>query len=462
VASRWQTRLDALAQQYEVPGASLAVWHGGVLETAATGVINRNTRVDTTPDTLFQIGSITKLLTGTQTLQLIEEGRIGLDDPVRRHLPDFTLASPDAAFSITLRQLLTHTSGIDGDFFENTGIGEDKLARYVEACRLLPLLHAPGEFFSYCNVGFNLLGRVIELQRGTTWETALQRSLCGRLGPNTFVRYAHETPKYRTAIGHIRADPADPLMVSPVAYLPLASAPAGSTLCATATDLILFARTIIDGGTAPSGEEILKPASVARMLEQQIRLPSGNPVDAFGLAFMLFDWGGTRVVGHDGATIGQNAYLRMVPEHNTAVALLTNGGFPAELFQQLFTEVFDELLGIHPPARPAPSPKQPDDIEAFRGVFEKLSQRITVASIGKRLTATIEGTRYPAPAVTYDLQAFGADAFIGTLPGSPTPALFHYLSNSSANASANASASASGRRFLMTGSRLHPERSSAL
>ena len=113
--------------------------------------------------------------------------------------------------------MLTHTSGIDGDFFENTGLGEDKLARYVDACRVLPTLHPPGELFSYCNVGFNLLGRIVELHRGTTWETALgQIRLTSRLGDEfSFVRYPHDTPKYRTAIGHVRAKPTDALSMAP-------------------------------------------------------------------------------------------------------------------------------------------------------------------------------------------------------------------------------------------------------
>jgi hypothetical protein len=234
--------------------------------------------------------------------------------------------------------------------------------------------------------------------------------------------------------------------MSEVAYLPLASAPAGSVVYASAGDLIQFARTIINGGTSPAGEEILTAKTVERMLQPQVELPVGCTVDAFGVAFMLFDWNGTRVVGHDGATIGQNAYLRIVPERDTAVALLTNGGFPAELYQQLFTDIFDDLLGIHPRRRPAPLAEQPHDLRHHCGVFEKLSQRVTVSTNENRLVATIEGTRYPAPTVRYDLIAFARDAFIGILPGSPTPATFHFLTR------------ASGERLLLTGSRVHPER----
>ncbi len=446
---QWQARLDALAREFEVPGASLAIWHKGRLTTCATGVINMSTAVAATPAAIFQIGSITKLLTATLVMQLVEEGRLRLDDPVRRHLPDFSLQSVDAARVITVRQLLTHTSGIDGDFFENTGLGEDKVARYVDACRVLPTLHPPGELFSYCNVGFNLLGRIVELQRGTTWETALGRGVCSRLGDNSFVRYPHDTPKYRTAIGHVRAKPTDPLSMTPNPYLALSSAPAGSVVYASATDLILFARTLLDNGLSPTGEQVLSRATIEQMLTPQMRLPSGSLADAFGLAFMLFDWDGVRVVGHDGATTGQNAYLRLVPGKGTAVALLTNGGFPAELFHALFGEIFGELLGIHPTPRLSGSLRPVTSLDRYCGVFEKLSQRITVRADRDQLFATIEGNRYPAPPQTYRLRPATQDTFVGTLSGSPTPAMFHYLTT------------AAGAQLLMTGGRVHPRRAGA-
>jgi len=446
---QWQARLDALAREFEVPGASLAIWHKGRLTTCATGVINVNTAVATTPAAIFQIGSITKVLTATLVMQLVEEGRLRLDDAVRRHLPDFALQSTDVARAVTIRQLLTHTSGIDGDFFESTGLGEDKLARYVDACRVLPHLYPPGELFSYCNVGFNLLGRIIELQRGTTWETALGRNLCGRLGENSFVRYPHDTPKYRTAIGHVRTKPTDALTMTPNAYLPLSSAPAGSVVCASATDLILIARTLLEGGVSPAGEQVLSRNTIEQMLTPQVRLPPGSLADAFGLAFMLFDWDHVRVIGHDGATTGQNAYLRIVPGRGTAVALLTNGGFPAELFHALYGEIFGELLGIRPTPRPSAAVRPAVSLEPYCGVFEKLSQRITVRTDHDHLVTTVEGNRYPAPPQSYRLRSVAPDTFVGTLSGSPTPAVFHYLTT------------ASGTQLLMTGGRVHPRRGSS-
>src|SRR6185437_6235844 len=119
-----QERLDALARQHRVPGAVLAVSTGEEELEFATGVINTSTGVAATADTVFQIGSNTKLLTTTLVMQLVEAGQVELDALVRRYLPTFELAGPGAG-EITVRHLLTHTSGIEGDHFEDFGRGDD-------------------------------------------------------------------------------------------------------------------------------------------------------------------------------------------------------------------------------------------------------------------------------------------------------------------------------------------------
>jgi hypothetical protein len=244
----------------------------------------------------------------------------------------------------------------------------------------------------------------------------------------------------------VRAKPTDPLTMTPNAYLPLSSAPAGSVVCASASDLTLFARTLLEGSISPAGEQVLARNTIEQMLTPQVHLPSGGLADAFGLAFMLFDWDNVRVVGHDGATTGQNAYLRIVPGQRTAVALLTNGGFPAELFHALFGEIFTELLGIRPTPRASATFQPNGSLDRYCGVFEKLSQRITVRVEHDQLIATVEGSRYPAPPQTYRLRPVAQDTFVGTSPGSPTPAMFHYLTT------------AAGAQLLMSGGRVHPRR----
>ncbi len=140
------------------------------------------TGVEATADALFQIGSITKVWTATLVMQLVDEGRIELDAPVRRYLPGFRVADEAVSDAVTIRHLLTHTSGIDGDHFADTGRGDDALERYVESCAELPQVHPLGATYSYCNTGYTVLGRVLELVADTVWDDLLRTRLVQPLG----------------------------------------------------------------------------------------------------------------------------------------------------------------------------------------------------------------------------------------------------------------------------------------
>ena len=163
------------ADRHGIVGASLAVARGDELVENAHGVINANTGVDVTTDTVFQIGSITKLFTATLMMQLVDDGLVDLDTPLSRALPELDLADSTATTTTTIAHLLTHTSGIEGDHFMDTGPGDDCVERFVVSCSALPQLYAPGAHFSYCNTGFVLAGRIIERLRGAPWHTVLEQ-----------------------------------------------------------------------------------------------------------------------------------------------------------------------------------------------------------------------------------------------------------------------------------------------
>ena len=145
-----------------MPGAVVGVWHDGEIELAATGVCSTATGIDVTTDTLFQIGSITKVWTATLVMQLVDEGLVDLDAPVRTYLPDLSLADEATTAAVTVRQLLTHTSGIGDLDFGLFGRGDDCVRRFVAGLAGRPMLHEPGRFMSYCNSGFPVLGSLIE------------------------------------------------------------------------------------------------------------------------------------------------------------------------------------------------------------------------------------------------------------------------------------------------------------
>src|SRR5262249_45882350 len=168
-----QQRLDEVREQHGVPGASLAVLRDDEISAAASGLLNLDTGVDSTIESLFQIGSITKVWTTTVVMQLVDERLMELDAPVRRYLPEPHIADEGVAERVTIRHLLTRSSGIDGDNFADTGRGDDALEKYVASCAPLRQVHPLGASMSYCNTGFSLLGRVIEVATGEVWDTAM-------------------------------------------------------------------------------------------------------------------------------------------------------------------------------------------------------------------------------------------------------------------------------------------------
>jgi CubicO group peptidase (beta-lactamase class C family) len=195
-------RLAEGLRAHHVPGASLAVLAGEQVFATAAGVLNARTGVEATPDSIFQMGSITKPWTATLVMQLVEEGRLRLADRVADVLPGFTLRDAAAARRITVEQLLTHTSGIDGDQFLELGRGSEAVARFVEAARDFALVHPPGAGWSYCNAGFVLAGRIVEVLRGAPYDTVLRERLIRPLGLAATGTLAEEAILHRAAAGH--------------------------------------------------------------------------------------------------------------------------------------------------------------------------------------------------------------------------------------------------------------------
>ncbi|PVE93339.1 serine hydrolase domain-containing protein [Microbacterium sp. TPD7012] len=349
-----------------VPAASVGILAGGEVFTAAAGILNKNTGVEADVDSVFQIGSITKTWTTTLIMQLVDEGLLDLDAPVRDTVPAFTIADDAAASAITTRQLLSHVSGFEGDLFIDTGVGDDCVEKYLAAIADAPQLFAPGERFSYNNAAFVVLGRIIEVLRDKPFDRALHEHLAGPLKLTHVATDASQAIMFRAALGHIPVEGSDVPEPAPVWSLVRSNAPAGSMLAMTARDLLGFARMHIDGGTGPDGTQVLSAESVRAMQERQVELPDlGLMGNAWGLGWEIFDWEGGPVVGHDGGTIGQSAFLRIVPGTGVAVVILTNGGSPVSLYATLMTKILGEIAGVTMPALPVP-PDSPVDVDLER------------------------------------------------------------------------------------------------
>ncbi len=380
IGSWVRENLPTMLADAHIPAASVAILAGGEIFTTASGILNRNTGVEADEDSVFQIGSITKTWTATLIMQLVDEGLLDLDAPVRDTVPAFAIGDDAAASAITPRQLLSHVSGFEGDLFNDTGVGDDAVEKYLATIADAPQLFAPGERFSYNNAAFVVLGRIVEVLRGTSYDQALRTHLAAPLGLTHVATTAAEAIMFRAALGHIPAESGDEPVPAPVWSLVRSNAPAGSMLAMTARDLVTYARMHLDGGVSADGTRVLSEQSVRAMQERQVDLPElGLMGDAWGLGWEIFDWDGGPAIGHDGGTIGQNAFLRMVPGAGVAVAVLTNGGRTVDAYHAITSKVLAALAGVTVPTLPSvPESPVPIDLERVLGTYSSSVSDSTV------------------------------------------------------------------------------------
>ncbi|TDD42496.1 class A beta-lactamase-related serine hydrolase [Nonomuraea terrae] len=407
-------RLAELIKEFGVPGASMACWHDGEIHQEAGGLLNLDTGVEATADSLFQVGSVTKVWTTAQVMLLVEEGRLTLDTPVAEVLPGIDQ-------DVTIEHLLTHTSGLDGDFFHDTGRGDDCLERYTAAIAARPLTHPVGATHSYSNGGFSVAGRVVEVVTGKVWDTALRDQLITPLGLTRTWTLPEDVLRFRAATGHL----GEANTPTPTWGMMRSNSPAGQ-ICSTAPDLVRFGRSFVEGGP-------LSAESVREMTRPRVELPARVYGTHWGLGWILDTWDGTPILLHGGNTIGQAAMMWVVASTGTVVAVLANGGDTSGLFQAVAAGLFPELAGLTPPG-PALPPDPPSEagIAGHAGVYERTGARITV----REDELVYENTGDFAdlePPVSLELVPTGEHTFLARRPGTRlwAPGAFYRLRDGS-------------------------------
>jgi len=336
-----------------IPGAVVGVLHEGRALISAFGTTSVEHPLPVTEHTLFQVGSITKTFVATAVMRLVEMGKLGLDEPLRTHLPGLKLMDESVAARVTMRHLLTHTGGWEGDYFDDFGMGDDALVRMVAKMAELPQLMRLGEVWSYNNSGFYLAGRVLEVVTGTTFERAIQELVLDPLGLRQSFFFPRDVITHRFVVGHEVVDK-QPRVARPWA-VGRAVHPAGGLVC-TAGDLLRCARFHMGDGTAPDGTRLLSQESLELM--QTPALPSTG-IAMCGLSWSIMTVDGTKMIGHGGGTKGQVSYLRIVPSRNFAVVALTNSEEGDPLTYGIANLATKEYLGLAlPEAVPLDLPEQ--------------------------------------------------------------------------------------------------------
>lgn len=371
--------LDAVAaeqmRRWTVPGVAVGVLRDGARSHHAFGFTSLETEQPVRPDTLFQIGSISKVFCATLVMTLVDEGKVDLDAPIATYLPDLRLADEATQRGITLRHTLTHTSGIYGDFFDDFGWGDDALAKSVEAFRTLRQWTPLGSSWAYCNVGFGLAGAVVEKVLGQTYERAMRERVFEPLGLDNSVFFAHEAIVHSVAVGHTLIDPAsDEHEVARKYPLPRCVNPAGGII-STVDDLLGFAEMHMSGGKS-GDRQVLSAASTAAMQEKQTT--AANSADDWGIGWDIRWAGGEKLIGHGGTTNGFQARLTAVPDRGYAIAILTNSGRGSAVYGAVERWALSHHLGINLPTREQVS-LSPEQLAAFAGSYRQPQAEITVS-----------------------------------------------------------------------------------
>ncbi|HEX4527253.1 MAG TPA: serine hydrolase domain-containing protein [Gaiellaceae bacterium] len=375
-----QDVVAALADELHVPGVAVGMLLDGREEHACHGVTSTENPLPVNERTLFLCGSTTKTYTATAIARLVGQGLVDLDAPARTYVPELRVEDEEAAASVTVLQLLNHTSGWDGDFFRNTGDGDDALARYVEAMTGLRQLTRPGEAVSYNNAAFGVAGRLVENVTGSTYEAALRELLLEPLDLHDTLFFPRDLLTRRVAVDHQRLQDGG-TNILPFGF-PRATNPVGG-LAATTRDLIAWARFNLGGGS------LLSPELARRMQEPTVEAPGWAQGDAVGISWLLSDVAGLRVVGHGGATLGQLSLFKLVPERGFALVSCTNCGPVGASFNERIMQWAWEALLDAPIPEPETAVRTADEVAPYCARYETVANLIDITPSGDGLSLLV-------------------------------------------------------------------------
>lgn len=342
--------IEAAMGEWEVPGLAIAVIKDDEVifqRGFGTRTLGENQPVDT--QTLFPIASTTKAMTAAALGMLVDEGRLSWDDPVVKHLPEFQLEDPYVTRHLTIRDLLTHRTGMTAhnNLWIASPFDRDEILRRM---RHLPTARGFRTGYAYNNLMFMVAGEVVAAASGMTWDDFMDKRLFIPL------RMTHSTTREEiiserrnVATPHVRIDG----VVTPVGRRNYdALGPAGSAY-SNASEMANWIRMHLAEGEF-GGQMILETSTLAEMHEPQVvmgiddnsrRLFPSRSLSAYGLGWRIQDYHGRKVVQHTGLVNYTRTQVGMIPEEGigfVAFANLTTAPLPTALMYR----VFDALLDI--------------------------------------------------------------------------------------------------------------------
>ena len=372
-------------------GAQLSIIKDGQQLDFTYGLANAELNIPMTQDTIIQIGSTTKIFNAMVVMTLVEEGLLDLDTPVIKYIPEFKVADPLATQTVTLRQLLSMSSGLDNGDYAEHGPGDDALAKYVASLKTLPQHFPPGSAFGYSNAGTDIAGYVAQRVTGLYWDDLLMERILKPAGLKNAVTRARDRVYQRISVGHT-VDPqsGDPSVIRPWS-ISRGHGPAGSTLSISAHDLARFGKLFLNEGVADTGKQILSKEGIQTMMTPQIDLPMHFYANAWGIGPSRNEWEGVTLWGHGGSNLSGRSYLHWIPEKNAVIAFMVNTPAARDRFMKvMFKEVTKVAFGISKPNIDKPSqPLTIPNPERYVGTYEQVNGICVIEAVGNRLIKRI-------------------------------------------------------------------------
>ena len=393
------------AERLKVPGVAAGVFIGDEEHHVFHGVTSVEHPLPVAEDTLFQIGSTGKTFTATAIMRLVEAGQVSLEAPVRTYVPELKLKDEHVARTVTVLQLLNHTAGWNGDFFEDQGDGDDALRKYVSRMRSLEQVFQPGTVTaSYNNAAVALAGRVIEKVTKKTFERAIQELVFDPVGLESCFFFPNDIMTRSFAVGHVNKDEEGENRVDvqrPWRMLRAANPMGG--ISANLADTLAWARFHMGDGTGRDGKRVLRRETLELMQTPTAKLPIALG-DSVGISWLIRQVGPVRLVGHGGTTEGQLSAFQMVPERNFAVAINTNSTNGGQLHHELLRWTLEHYLGVVEP-EPEPLRLPADQLAEYTGRFDSDSAFYTITIVDDHLEVDGE----PTPSVLRILKQMGRE-----------------------------------------------------
>lgn len=310
-------------QQKAIPAISIAlVDDRNVVWARGFGLADPANKARSRADTIYRVGSVSKLFTDIGVMRLVEQGTLDLDAPVTRYLPDFHPTNPYGG-EITLRLLTCHLSGLTreppaGNYFDDTN---PSLANTVASLNGTTLVYKPGTHTKYSNAGIAVLGYILEKTQGESFYTYLKKSVLDEMALTSSA--FQPLPNLQTRLARAFMWSYDGKLFEAPSFQ-LGMGPCGS-MYTSVLDLARFESILFNGGETWSGHRILKRQTLEAMWQPQFA--KAGQKTGYGIGFNIGTLDGHRSVGHDGAIYGFATTLLMLPDDKLgAVVVATLDG----------------------------------------------------------------------------------------------------------------------------------------